>query len=60
MRRCSTARSRCRSFEVERALEGDLTGTDARDAALSLAAESIAPLAPSVLRSELVKLVSTG
>ncbi len=45
-------------FEVERALEGDLTGTDARDAALSLAAESIAPLGPSVLRSELVKLVS--
>jgi DNA primase len=40
------------------ALEGDLTGTDARDAALSLAAEAIAPLGPSVLRSELVKLVS--
>ena len=45
-------------YEVERALEGDLSGTDARDAALSLAAESIAPLGPSVLRSELVKLVS--
>jgi DNA primase len=45
-------------YEVERALDGDLTGTDARDAALSLAAESIAPLPPSVLRSELIKLVS--
>jgi DNA primase len=45
-------------FQVERALEGDLTGTDARDAALSLAAEAIAPLGPSVLRSELVALVS--
>jgi DNA primase len=45
-------------YQVEMALEGDLTGTDARDAALSLAAEAIAPLGPSVLRSELVKLVS--
>ena len=45
-------------YEVERALEGDLTGTDARDAALSLAAEAIAPLGPSVLRTELIKLVS--
>ena len=45
-------------YQVERALDGDLTGTDARDAALSLAAEAIAPLGPSVLRSELIKLVS--
>ena len=45
-------------FQVERALEGDLTGIDGRDAALSLAAEAIAPLEQGVLRSELVKLVS--
>src|SRR5215210_1228242 len=45
-------------YQVEMALEGDLTGTDARDAALSLAAEAIAPLGPSVLRSEMIKLVS--
>jgi DNA primase len=45
-------------YQVEMALEGDLTGTEARDAALSLAAEAIAPLGPSVLRSELVKLVA--
>src|SRR5215208_635562 len=58
MRRLLDAAIPVPHYEVERALEGDLTGTDARDAALSLAAESIAPLGPSVLRSELVKLVS--
>ena len=58
MRRLLEAAIPVPHYEVERALEGDLTGTDARDAALSLAAESIAPLGPSVLRSEMVKLVS--
>ena len=58
MRRLLDAAIPVPHYEVERALEGDLTGTDARDAALSLAAESIAPLGPSVLRSEMVKLVS--
>jgi DNA primase len=58
MRRLLEAASPVPHYQVERALEGDLTGTDARDAALSLAAEAIAPLGPSVLRSELVKLVS--
>jgi DNA primase len=58
MRRLLDAAVAVPHFQVEMALEGDLTGTDARDAALSLAAEAIAPLGPSVLRSELVKLVS--
>jgi DNA primase len=58
MRRLLEAAIPVPHYQVERALEGDLTGTDARDAALSLAAEAIAPLGPSVLRSELVKLVS--
>jgi DNA primase len=58
MRRLLDAAIPVPHFQVERALEGDLTGTDARDAALSLAAEAIAPLGPSVLRSELIKLVS--
>ncbi|HKG63959.1 MAG TPA: DNA primase [Solirubrobacteraceae bacterium] len=58
MRRLLDAAVAVPHYQVEMALEGDLTGTDARDAALSLAAEAIAPLGPSVLRSELVKLVS--
>jgi DNA primase len=58
MRRLLEAAVAVPHYQVEMALEGDLTGTDARDAALSLAAEAIAPLGPSVLRSELVKLVS--
>src|SRR5215217_2870195 len=58
MRRLLEAAIPVPHYQVERALEGDLTGTDARDAALSLAAEAIAPLGPSVLRSELVKRVS--
>ncbi len=58
MRRLLDAAIPVPHYEVERALEGDLSGTEARDAALSLAAESIAPLGPSVLRSELIKLVS--
>jgi DNA primase len=45
-------------YLVERALDGDRSSTDARDEALSEAAEAIAPLGPSVLRSELIKLVS--
>ena len=44
-------------FEVERALDGDRSSTEARDEALSEAAEAIAPLGPSVLRSELIKMV---
>src|SRR5215212_5780693 len=58
MRRLLDAAIPVPHYKVERALEGDLHGTDARDAALSLAAEAIAPLGPSVLRSELIKLVS--
>jgi DNA primase len=58
MRRLLDAAVAVPHYQVERALDGDLTGTDARDAALSLAAEAIAPLGPSVLRSELVALVS--
>jgi DNA primase len=45
-------------YEVERALEGDVASTDGRDIALSAAADAIAPLAPSVLRSELIQLAS--
>src|SRR3954452_12773880 len=58
MRRLLDAAVAVPHYQVESALEGDLSGTDARDAALSLAAEAIAPLGPSVLHSELVKLVS--
>src|SRR5215203_3832057 len=46
-------------YEVERALEGDLNSIEGRDSALSLAAEAIAPLEQGVLRSELIKLVSS-
>ncbi len=46
-------------FQVERAIEtGDLQSTEGRDEILTLAAGVIAPLGPSVLREELVKLVS--
>jgi DNA primase len=46
-------------FEVERALErGDTRTTDGRDQALEAAAAAIRPLAPSVLREELVQLVA--
>src|SRR4051812_36845925 len=40
-------------YAVERALEGDTSSIDGRDAALAAAAEVIAPLPPSVLREEL-------
>jgi DNA primase len=47
-------------FEVERALErGDLHTTEGRDQALEAAAAAIRPLAPSVLRDELVQLVAS-
>jgi DNA primase len=45
-------------YLVLRALEGDVTSTEGRDIALSAAADAIAPLSPSVLRSELIQLVS--
>src|SRR3954454_3786894 len=45
-------------YLVLRALEGDVTSTEGRDIALSSAADAIAPLSPSVLRSELIQLVS--
>ena len=54
--RCSTARVPVARYEVERALDGDATSTEGRDIALSAAADAIAPLAPSVLRSELIQL----
>jgi DNA primase len=47
-------------FEVERALErGDTRTTDGRDEALEAAAAAIRPLPPSVLRDELIQLVSS-
>jgi DNA primase len=45
-------------YAVERALEGDTTTTEGRDAVLTAAAATIAPLPPSVLRDELVQLVA--
>ncbi len=45
-------------FHVERALEGDTQSIEGRDEILTAAAGAIAPLGPSVLREELVKLVS--
>ena len=45
-------------FQIERALEGDLQTTEGRDEILTIAAGVLAPLGPSVLREELVKLVS--
>jgi len=46
-------------FEVERALDGgDTRSTDGRDAILRAVAPLVAPLPPSVLRDELVRLVA--
>ena len=45
-------------YAVERALEGDTTTTEGRDTILTNATAAIAPLAPSVLRDELVQLVA--
>ncbi|MGH2969616.1 MAG: DNA primase, partial [Solirubrobacteraceae bacterium] len=58
MRRLLGAAVPLAHYEVERALEGDTTSTEGRDEILTAAAGAIAPLAPSVLRSELIKLVS--
>ena len=56
---CSTPRCRCRATQVERALEGDLTGTDgARRGRSASPRRRSRRSAPSVLRDELVKLVS--
>jgi len=45
-------------YTVERALEGDASSTEGRDAILTAAVGAIAPLAPSVLRDELVQHVA--
>ena len=59
MRRLLDAAVPVARFQVERAIEtGDLQSTEGRDEILTLAAGVIAPLGPSVLREELVKLVS--